>query len=191
MGQLDPLDGYVSCLEVEAAAAPLGGTAGPSLASRAADFLQMIDLQALSTADPLGLGGLLMDASLLDGLAREGAEVEAALVDRLLSAAATGVEAYVRRGGPGEPAGHRLAFREVGLAIGLQAAARMAAGEPSLGAHRRRALLQALAGHRHLAEDILSFWLEGEGARRSPGEHQDIDAVMLAAALISDECPSL
>src|SRR5262249_3724279 len=58
MGQHDPLDGLVTCIELEATA----GAPDPSLGGAIADFAAMVDSQRLATQDPLGLGGLLGDA---------------------------------------------------------------------------------------------------------------------------------
>jgi hypothetical protein len=185
MGQHDPFDGYVACLEVEAAAARVPGAGGPALGELAADFASMIDPQGLATGDPLGIGALLMAACHLEQLAAEGVALDESLLDAALAAAVAGLDTFARRGGVGGAAGHRLAFREAGLAIGLEAAALIAAAERGAGGGlRRRALLQALVGHRSLADDILSFWLEGPGAARRSGEQQDIDEVMLATALL-------
>src|SRR5206468_526652 len=90
MGQHDALDGHVACLEAEAAAVRLSA-AGPSLREDAAELASMIEPRALASGDPLGTGGLLMDASLLDQLAVEGTAREDALVDTLLAAAVPGV----------------------------------------------------------------------------------------------------
>jgi len=62
MGQHDPLDGFVTCTQLEATAATLHLPAVPALAEARADFEQMLGRQGLVTSDPLGLGGLLVDA---------------------------------------------------------------------------------------------------------------------------------
>jgi hypothetical protein len=70
MGHHDPLDGYVTCLQLAATAARLGTAGhGPSLVDVAADLRAMLPTD-LTTTDPLGLGGLLTDAWRLDQLER-------------------------------------------------------------------------------------------------------------------------
>jgi hypothetical protein len=141
MGQHDPLDGYVTCKSLR----------DLSLQPEIASFRAMIELAGLFTDDPLGLGGLFADAHRLgDDPLRAG----------ILEAAERGVRFY----SPGGPATHRLAFRELGLAIGL------------LQMDRR-----ALAG------EIVSFWMDDR--HRSVAtytEHRDINDVMLATALINE-----
>lgn len=84
------------------------------------------------------------------------------------------------------PAERRLAFRELGLAIGLDAVAAMrqegaSEQEP---ARREPSALEELRRHEPLRTKILSFWLEPEHRKcRSWVEHRDINEVMLATAL--------
>ena len=61
MGQHDPIDGFLTCVELEATAAALRAP-GPSLEGATADFAAMVDPAGLASADPLGIGGLLVDA---------------------------------------------------------------------------------------------------------------------------------
>jgi len=169
MGQHDALDGYVACLEAEAAAAQLSAV-GPSLVDETQDFAEMIQPGALATADPLGIGGLLTGAYVLHRLAAEGRSADRPLVQGLLTAALEGLEEHSRHPSLREPAERRLGFRELGLAIGLEAAALM-------GAVR-------LARHARLGEEIVSFWLDpAHRNARSWREHRDINDVMLATAL--------
>jgi hypothetical protein len=172
MGQHDALDGFVACLACQASPAA------------AKDFAGMIDVGSLASADPLGIGGLLTDAYFLHRLAGEGARVDGALVDDLLEGALAGLAVYLRRGGLRGPAAHRLAFREAGLAIGLQAAARLRAESGAGGAPRER-LLRALAQHDHLVDEVLALWLdEGRARDRAGSDLRDIDEVMLATVLL-------
>lgn len=192
--KLDAVDGYVMCLETEASAARVGGAQGPALDALATDFAELIDPEGLASADPLSVGGLLMDAHRLERLRAEGGVVGGVLVEALLTAALAGLESYEQHGGLEEVGEeHRLAFREAGLAIGLEAAARMRATAPLIGGAsdrvRRNLLLRELARHQELASEILAFWLEGDRVRA--GEHQDIDEVMLAAALLPSGCLDL
>jgi hypothetical protein len=189
MGQHDPLDGLVACLQLDATAQALGpGAAGPHLARAAEEFAAMIDRDALATADPLGLGGLLADACRIAQLLRAGAATAAGeLLACLLEAALLGLSAFAGRSELDWPAGRRVAFRELGLAIGLAALDRIAEqGGPPRGSRAARAL-DGLSSHAPLRGHIESFWLRPEH-RQAPSwiEHQDINDVMLATSLAPD-----
>lgn len=72
--------------------------------------------------------------------------------------------------GLGAPAARRLAFRELGLAIGLAAAERL-----------------GVTPFPTLREQIQTFWLVAEHRRAASWtEHQDINDVMLATSLAPD-----
>jgi hypothetical protein len=175
MGQHDPLDGYVTCVQL--ATPP---SVGPDLAPAIADFRALIEPAQLATTDPLGLGGLLCETHRLAQLGGDGA-----LVPALLAAAEHGLAALAGTFDPGGRAAHRLAFRELGLALGLAAGARLA-GLPALpGEVRERA--QRIARLAPLGERIVAFWLD-PASRATPAwqAHADIDDVMLAACLAPD-----
>jgi hypothetical protein len=81
-----------------------------------------------------------------------------------------------------------LAFRELGLAIGLPAIDLVAQGQRSRsGVDPTRGLLQALRPYVGLRSLIQSFWLDPELRRsRAWSEHRDINDVMLATSLVPD-----
>jgi hypothetical protein len=172
MSPHDPLDGHVTF-------AALGG-----LGEEAKTLASMIDREDLATADPLGLGGLLADADRIDQLARKGAFPDAGLRDAILRAALAGLQRYADRGELDLPASDRLAFRELGLAIGLAAASAMQQRQRRPASAETRALLDQLARYQPLRDRIVAFWVEPSHRRsRSFTEHLDIDEVMLATAL--------
>lgn len=187
MGQHDPLDGLVTAWQVGATAAALGaGESELAMTDIVADFAEMLGGHDLATADPLGLGGLLTDAA---RAAQLGIRVEAAggeLLEILLASALLGLPLYQRSGDLRRPAERRLAFRELGLSIGLRAL------EPARAAWERtggadavgRKLLDALAEHRPLGEAIEAFWRD-PAHRQVPSwlDHRDINDVMLATSL--------
>ncbi len=173
MGQHDPLDGYVTCAELDASAGQLAGVP-PALEQARADFSALIARGALATSDPLGIGGLLFDALRLDRLGGE-QELETAL----LAAALVGLRAWLPRGELRAPAHRRLAFRELGLALGLAAVPRL----------RRAgaAVCDPLRDLAAIARAIEEFWLRpAERAASSWQEHADINDVMLATCLVPD-----
>ncbi|MGE5182162.1 MAG: hypothetical protein ACM31C_08870 [Acidobacteriota bacterium] len=149
MGHHDPLDGYVTALEL-------------GLPVIAADYRAMIDPHTLATGDALGIGGLLFDAYRLAQLDRDHALREA-----LVEAARVGLAHLATHGELRRPAEHRLAFRELGLSLGLAAA-------PMLD----------LARYAALRDRIEEFWLvDAHRHTRAYREHEDIDDVTLAASL--------
>ncbi len=187
MGQHDPLDGLVTCVALDATAAALAASdAGPRLHAVAADFASMIAAGHLATADPLGIGSLLVDAHRVAALTREGAwQSDDGLFDGLLIAAALGLRHYVRQPDLRAPAAHRLAFRELGLAIGLAAVDGLRDGPNRSG--QARAALAELVGHAPLHGAIASFWIVEPHRRQEAWlAHEDINDVMLATALVPE-----
>lgn len=181
MGQHDPLDGFLTCLVLESTAARLHA-AGPSLAGAIADFAALVDPRGLATADPLGIGGLLVDAHRAEQLGRAGVLARHdELCGLLLDAARAGLQAWAGGGDLRRPATQRLAFRELGLAIGL-AAAELLGRDAGYGPR-----LAALAPWASLRSEIEAFWLRPEHRLDEPWSgHADINEVMLATALVPD-----
>ena len=192
MGQHDPLEGFITCVQLETTASRLSGTPAPSLKQAAADFATLLEGTDLRTADPLGLGGLLSDACRVMQLMDSGASQAETLLESLLAAALAGLSQFSRQGDWRQPASRRLAFRELGLAIGLPAIQIIRnqvraqrdrfAGRPEL-----HACLEALASHVALGAVIESFWLDSEHRQAQTwSEHRDINDVMLATSLIPE-----
>jgi hypothetical protein len=186
MGQHDPLDGLLCCAELEATAKELAAEgAGSDMSALGADFASMIQDRDLSTSDPLGLGGLLMDAARIAQLMPR-YFADGALLETVLASALVGLPPFVRQGDLERPAALRLAFRELGLAIGLRAVRlpgprfrTAAAARPAI-----VALLAELEAAAPLADVIESFWRDPAHQQSTTwSEHRDINEVMLATAL--------
>jgi len=172
MGQHDPLDGLITCAQLEATA---GGE--PMLGDAIADFSAMIDPRGLATGDPLGIGGLLVDAYRIAQLEAQGAR-PLGLLETLHDAALVGLRHYAEQPDLHLPASRRLAFRELGLAIGLATLERDA-GPATAGASVDR-----LARYLPLRAEIEAFWLRPEHRRVDSWlEHANINDVMLATSL--------
>jgi len=171
MGQHDPLDGLITCVQLQSTAALLdAATREPSLDEAVADFRAMIEHRDFVTSDPLGIGGVLMNAARVAQLEQR-PPLDASLLSDLLDAALAGLTRYVRQPDLRLPATHRLAFRELGLAIGLRALERAPHSE-------------ALNAYVPLAEAIESFWCDRHNREaQSFTEHRDINEVMLATSL--------
>lgn len=177
MGQHDALDGLVACAQLRATAAVLGAASeAPTLEAESARLEGLLDPRFLATADPLGLGGLLLDAGRLDQIEGPPTRAGSSLVQALLLAAAEGLELYARQGDLERPASRRLAFRELGLAIGLHAVELLGSGPPP-----------ALRPYLSLGSRIEAFWLDPRNRREATwSEHRDINEVMLATSLLPE-----
>lgn len=188
MGQHDPLDGFITCVQLEATAARLRSRAeGPDLGAAVSDLAAMARSSDVRTADPLGLGGILSDAARVSRLVTRGILDGGRLLETLLVAAQEGLAVYSRREEWRKPAERRLAFRELGLAIGLSAVELIRDGAGGRPGSRGTRALEALAAYRELGQAIGSFWLDpGPRMARSWGEHRDINEVMLATSLVPE-----
>jgi hypothetical protein len=185
MGQHDALAGLVASARLvdELRRAPDDLRLERELVLAMEDFASMIDRGTLATADPLGVGGLFEDAAHLAGVREAPPEIEVA---DLLEAGVRGVAHVAGSGVLRGSASGRLAFRELGLAIGLDTVLGLSLDPVSHSARTHRALQTA----KHLgplARAITQFW--SAAASRvaiERGGHVDIDEVMLAAALLGE-----
>ena len=189
MGQHDPLDGLLTCGELQAAAT---GDPGHGLDAETADLAAICSGMSWVTDDPLGLGGLLSDAWRLAQLLQRGTFRDTALLETILASALLGLEAFTADNPLKYRARQRLAFRELGLAIGLKGVAKLQGWlAENSGLFDRMNPVQrqaaALMEYLPLGEIIERFWLDGKN--RDGGnwvEHREINMVMLATALAPD-----
>jgi hypothetical protein len=189
MGHHDPLDGYVTCLELQTTALATRAP-GPDLNGQIRGFAGMLDLENLATTDPLGLGGLLADACRVEQIARFGGSLEGGLPEALLAGALAGLRLYASQGDLRAPAERRLAFRELGLAVGLRAISGLVKEsnrDPTRFSNTTHMLLARLTHFEPLGGEIESFWLAPRHRRNTLWqEHADINDVMLATRLAPD-----
>jgi hypothetical protein len=190
MGQHDALDGFITYLQLAATAADdLDVPPGLDLGNEIAESMRMSEKTEWSTDDPLGVGGLLGDACRMAQLIIGNDLPLEATLSELLSSAMVGLEGFLLADSLNYPATHRLAFRELGLAIGLQAAEKTRLivkhhprhfTEPASLA----AQLSNIAQYLELHERIEDYWLQ-EAHQKSGTwlEHLDINSVMLATSL--------
>ena len=193
MGQHDPLDGLITCTQLGTTASLLSSTShGPNLTPAVTDFATMVEAIDIRTEDSLGLGGLLSDACRVAQLMARGAFEDGRLLELLLSVAQEGLARYSQHGDWQEPASRRLAFRELGLAIGLSA---IDLFQQETEDDRRsifagsdlRARMPGLVPHVTLRPAIVSFWSDAEHQQsRTWSEHRDINEVMLATSLVPE-----
>jgi len=189
MGKHDPLEGYITSLQLIATAPALPQPGiGPKLEHETTGFAHMVHDGEWTTDDPLGLGGLLVDAYRVQQLLQQGSQLQPQLLDELLEAAITGLRYYARSGELQQPPPYRLAFRELGLAIGLHAVERMQqALDDGAGSPRLDAQLETLMQYTDLRHQIENFWLDPRHQQTDTWtEHRDINEVMLATSLAPD-----
>lgn len=200
MGQHDPLDGLVTYLELKTAsgteesASETEGARPREVGTNLRPFIieaeRMCVDAAWATPDPLGIGGLLTDAGRLGSMIAGRNLGEASLMEipprrffgRLLEEGARSLEVFRRSFSPRAPAERRLAFRELGLSIGLHALERavgLSAGDLEIG--RARAIVER---HSDLGREIERFWSQPASRRAGTWRaHEDINTVMLATSL--------
>lgn len=188
MGAHDALDGLLALRALRDEALRGGWSrADVALEEAIADLRALCAPDDWSSSDPLSVGGLLRDAYDLARLAANDAE-DAAWLPVLVELATGGVLDIARSGLLRQPAAERLAFRELGLSIGLHAAALLARRLATLPldaavARRLRDCLDALRPWLPLSQTIESFWSQpASQAAASWREHVDINAVMLATS---------
>jgi hypothetical protein len=193
MGHHDPLDGFVTYNELEASAAKDGerSTDG-DLRAEIADMADICEGKNWATDDPLGIGGLLFDAYRVAQLIISGSLEQTDLLKTLLESSLTGLMFYVKENPLNLPVGYRLAFRELGLSIGLRVIEKIEEmiEQESLPLRKNdslRSLLKTLSTYGGLREDIETYWLEGINREADSWmAHRDINGVMLATSLAPD-----
>ncbi|HZD44058.1 MAG TPA: hypothetical protein VE134_08395, partial [Methanomicrobiales archaeon] len=140
--------------------------------------------------DPLGIGGLLFDASRIAQLMVLAGFGSRELLERVLDAALIGLHSFDSRDSLGLPAGYRLAFRELGLSIGLSAVERLwkEIEENPTVFDDIKWRIQSLEEYMPLKDAIELFWLDGRNREAVTWtEYQDINRVMLATSLAPGE----
>lgn len=187
MGLHDPLDGLVTYRQLAVTARHDFSGSSDGLGDQIADLEQMCRGQNWLTTDPLGIGGLLHDVSrMVQLMAIEGAG-ENGLLDSVMNAALSGLESAQEERYSTPPADHRLAFRELGLSIGLRAVERLPAfyeKAPVSEMEGLRKKIDALLDHMSLAQTIEGFWANEKNRQAASWrEHREINMVMLATSL--------
>ena len=192
MGHHDPLDGFMTYNELSMCAKKLEKNFKESfLEKEISEMAEMCTGKNWETEDPLGIGGLLFDACRLAQLTSEENMNHPSLFGALLAASTLGLESYLRHNPPTSLAQFRLAFRELGLAIGLKSLVKINELYEANGGAFDDGLYQTikkLTKYIPLAEMIEDFW------RNPPNQkvdswlgHRDINMVMLATSLSPEE----
>jgi hypothetical protein len=188
MGLHDPLDAFVTYSELRCCARGCSDLATfPDIDDEIAEAAAMCEGMNFVTDDPLGIGGLLFDACRLVQMTVGGGLDAPELLEGLLQSSKIGLDAFLYAEPLKGAVDDRLAFRELGLSIGLRATDRMKAlvaeNGDLLGDDPLRQI-EALTAYEPLRDRIERFWCE-PGNQKSAGwqAHQDINRVMLATSL--------
>jgi hypothetical protein len=190
MGQHDPLDGFVTYSELQATAmVDFGKPVHHDLSAEIADMAGICQRNNWVTDDPLGIGGLLFDAVRIVQLIVKGGFRYGMLLEDVVDSALSGMEAYSKGSFLSLPAEYRLAFRELGLSIGLHGVELLREEiEEHPGLFGRKSpvhqAVDTLLEYVPLAEEIERFWMERKNRETlNWTDHREINTVMLATSL--------
>ena len=193
MGHHDPLDGFITYNQLKAnAAKDVENKTWPDLTEEIADMARICEGKNWATDDPLGIGGLLSDAYKVAQLIINANFEQTGLLENLLDSSLQGLRLYERRSPLKLPADYRLAFRELGLAIGLRAVEKLheLVNQNSEHFDNRSVLysrIKSLMGYQQLRDEVERFWLDRTNREADTWkEHLDINMVMLATSLAPD-----
>ncbi|MEA3418219.1 MAG: hypothetical protein U9Q90_02380 [Campylobacterota bacterium] len=193
MGQHDALDAFITYHELATTAAnDRERSEEVCLSTEIVEALSMCHNMHWLTDDPLGIGGLLSDACRATQLIANGSLEEEEMLLKMLHAAKEGLEAFLHVETLSSPREFRLAFRELGLSIGLaaiQKIRRKIQENPDrfVDTERFYLLLDELNPYLHLHEAVNNFWLAPENQKNTLWrDHSDINSVMLATSFAPD-----
>jgi hypothetical protein len=198
MGHHDPLDGLIAYLELQTnAAKDSQKSTALDLSAEITDMVNICKGKSWATDDPLGMGELLSAAYKLAQLIINEDLEQADLLHVLLDSSLIGLRSFERRNQLKLPANYRLAFRELGLSIGLHAIEKL----PGLIRKVPRDLnikrhlhsqTESLMRYTPLSETIETYWLRPANRQAETWTaHRDINMVMLATSLTPDGYLSL
>ena len=193
MGQHDPLDGFITYCQLRATIPDDSKKSRwPDLDAEISELAGICEGKQWATDDPLGLGCLLTDAfkvaQLIGRFGFEGME----LLQIILEDALLGLKSYSENNTLNYSPDYRLAFRELGLSIGLHALDRLynfrrECGNVFRAQPAMERPIEALRGYGPMAESIETFWLKAENRETKTWKaHGDINMIMLATSLAPD-----
>ncbi|MEJ2657416.1 MAG: hypothetical protein P8012_09495 [Desulfobacterales bacterium] len=192
MGHHDPLDGLITYNQIQATVNERFDASGPDLDSEIADMELLCKGKNWATDDPLGLGGLLCHGYTILQLIVQDRLTDTGLLKEVLDSSLTSLNAHMIDRFLSFPADYRLAFRELGMAIGLHAVERiegLMAEKPNVFEknHPIYSQIKHLRRFVGLGEAIEKFWLDPENrTTKTWTEHHEINSVMLATSLAPD-----
>lgn len=187
MGHHDPLDGLITFEQLEVTAKQF--SLKISLQTEIENMAAMCKEKDWATEDALGIGGLLTDAYKLVQLIDTHHLEETDRLESLLEDIEYSLQTYDTHNQLHLPSEYRLAFRELGLSIGLHAISRM---QNRIERHfsnfnnadQLTSILSRLSHFYPLSKLIDDFWSEPKHRlAHSWLDHEDINIVMLATSL--------
>lgn len=181
MGHHDPLDGLITFMQLQHASAGAADD-GPDLQRAIDDMSDICEGTRWCTDDSLGIGGLLADAAKLGHLVFAHHVDRLELLQHLLLEAEVSLQSFARSAPMSRPSQYRLAFRELGLSIGMRAMEclrQLSDADP-----QTAGFVDRLLEHKPMADWIESFWAAPEHRTDETWKaHRDINSVMLATSL--------
>ena len=191
-GLHDPLDAYITYNELGFSSERLESIVSlPGLETEIAESAAMLTGQRWHTEDPLGLGGLLFDMCRVFQMRAATYIKDSNIVAALTEATIESLDFFAAQARLSDSPEYRLAFRELGLSIGLRAVPKLRhilAKNPGLFAESVKNDIEHLARFIPLGEAIEHFWSQKENQKaRTWLDHLDINRVMLATSLLPDE----
>jgi len=193
MGQHDPMDGFITYNQLQMAVPEDSEKSRyPDLSEEITDISTIMKEKSWVTDDPLGIGGLLSDAYRVTQMIGRGYFKENDLLESILVSSLLGLESLVRMNTMQLPIEYRLAFRELGLSIGLQAVKKIYSvvkKKPNLFKEKStlNKCIEMLMHYTWFIEVIDSFWIEPTNREvKSWVDHRDINMIMLATSFAPD-----
>jgi hypothetical protein len=201
MGQHDPLEGFIAYSELQITEKEYFGLSSPDLKAEIVDMASICRGQSWFTDDPLGIGGLLSNATIIAQMMIIGGLEYSVLLESVLDSALLGLESFTENDTLKFPADYRLAFRELGLSIGLKSMKnllRCIKNNPDVFSleNSLQTQVEALIEYVPISEKIEQFWLYDNTLKKHSrlwmdrdrlwNEHREINMVMLATSLMPE-----
>jgi hypothetical protein len=193
MGHHDPLDGLITYLELQQTAAKDSKESSDlDLSREIADMADICEGKSWATDDCLGMGELLSTTYKLAKLMMNEDIGQADLLNDLMDSSLTGLRLFERRNPLNLPANYRLAFRELGMSIGLHAIEKLPglikqAPRSFIMLNRLHSQTENLMRYTPLSNMIEVYWLDDANRQAETWTaHRDINMVMLATSLAPD-----
>ena len=187
MGHHDPLDGLITFQQLEATTRHFSSKI--SLQTEIESMVTMCKEKDWATEDALGIGGLLTDAYKLIQLIDTHHLQERDRLESLLEDIEYSLQTFVTHNQLHLSAEYRLAFRELGLSIGLHTISKMQNQIEKHPNHFNNAdqltsILSRLSRFYPISKLIDDFWSDPQHRlAHSWLDHEDINTVMLATSL--------
>lgn len=197
MGQQDPLDGYITYNELQAAAWNFKNTPDlPDISPEIKDMTQICRDMSWVTDDPLGIGGLLSDSLKVAQIIVQNPNFNGKidtnyekLLLNMVESAWISLKYYLRSNPQDLPAIYRLAFREMGLSIGIKGVKYLhdilEANENRFKQHSiLKQNIESILDYVPVGISLENFWLNNKNRKSATWTgHREINMVMLATSV--------